>query len=97
MVNGGNDGIRIAPVGINAKSASRKSQIVEWRCVSFREERMVETGGKEQEEENEAVAVDVAVCVLTDSSGTDGAEQDCAACLEVRKEMMGFLCLSRGT
>jgi hypothetical protein len=75
MVKGGKEGIRIAPVQIRLISAIRTSQEVEWRCLSFREARIVAT--EEGNDEENAIG----------SSGTKGyAEQDCAASLE--KEMM---------
>jgi hypothetical protein len=46
MVKGGNEGIRMAPVSRRWKSARLKSQLVEWRCLSLREARMVVTEGK---------------------------------------------------
>ena len=70
MVKGGREGMRIAPVNRRLISVNRKSQEdVEWRCLSFREARIVVTEG---EEEAEPVS----------SSGGDGAEQNCAASLK---------------
>jgi hypothetical protein len=77
MVKGGKEGIRIAPVQIRPISAIRTSQEVEWRCLSFREARIVAT--EEGNDEENAIG----------SSGTkEYAEQDCAASLG--KEMMTF-------
>ena len=77
MVKGGKEGIRIAPVQIRPISAIRTSQEVEWRCLSFREARIVAT--EEGNDEENAIG----------SSGTkEYAEQDCAASLE--KEMMAL-------
>jgi hypothetical protein len=75
MVKGGKEGIRIAPEQIRPISAIRTPQEVEWRCLSFREVRVVAT--EEGNDEENAIG----------SSGTEEyAEQDCAASLE--KEMM---------
>lgn len=65
MVNGGRAGIWIVPVKRRPISVARRSQVIqlEWRCLSFREERIVVT---EESEEEEAVS----------SSGGDGAEQN---------------------
>jgi hypothetical protein len=77
MVKGGKEGIRIAPEQIRPISAIRTSQEVEWRCLSFREVRVVAT--EEGNDEENAIG----------SSGTkEYAEQDCAASLE--KEMMAL-------
>jgi hypothetical protein len=75
MVKGGKEGIRIAPVQIRPISAIWTSQEVEWRCLSFREARIVATEEGNDEEK------------VIGSSGTkECAEQDCTASLE--KEMM---------
>jgi hypothetical protein len=66
MLKGGNEGIRIAPVNSLPISATRRSQEVEWRCLSFREARIVVI-----EESEEAAS----------SSGGKEAEQTCAASL----------------
>jgi hypothetical protein len=66
MVKGGSEGIRIAPVNSLPISATRRSQEVEWRCLSFREARIVVI-----EEDEEAAS----------SSGGEEAEQTCAASL----------------
>jgi hypothetical protein len=74
MVKGGKEDIRIVPVKIRPISAIRTSQVVERRCLSFREVRIVaiEEGNDEEK--------------VMGSSGTkECAEQDCAALLE--KEM----------
>ena len=43
MLKGGKEGVRIKPVNTLAMSATRRYQIVdvEWRCLSFREARIV--------------------------------------------------------
>jgi hypothetical protein len=66
MVKGGREGIRIAPVIRRWKSVALASQLVEWRCLSFREARMSVTEGK-------------AGKAIIESSGREGAEQNCAA------------------
>jgi hypothetical protein len=73
MVKGGKEGMRIAPVKSRPISETRRSQEVEWRCLSFREARIVVTEGNGEEE-------------AVSSSGGDGAEQNCAASL--KKDMM---------
>lgn len=75
MVKGGKEGIRMAPVKSRPISATRRSQEVEWRCLSFREARIVVTEGNGDEE-------------AVSSSGGDGAEQNCAASL--KKVMMAL-------
>ena len=40
ILKGGNEGLRIAPVIWRARGANLKSQLVEWRCLSFREARI---------------------------------------------------------
>jgi hypothetical protein len=77
IVKGGKEGIRIAPVKSRPISAACRSQEVEWRCLSFREARIVVTEGKVEEE-------------AVSSSGGDGAEQNCAASL--KKDMVPLLC-----
>ncbi len=72
IVKGGKEGIRIAPVKSRPIFAAFRSQEVEWRCLSFREARIVVTGGKGEE--------------AVSSSGGDGAEQNCAASL--KKDMV---------
>ena len=81
MVKGGSEGIRIAPVSIRWKSARLKNQLVEWRCLSLREARML-TEGK-------------AGKVAIGSSGRRTAGPNCAASLE--KDMMLSGAPSRGT
>jgi hypothetical protein len=66
MVKGGREGIRIAPVKRRGRSVTLASQLVEWRCLSFREARMSVTEGK-------------AGKAIIESSGREGAEQNCAA------------------
>jgi len=67
MVKGGKDGIRIAPVNSRWKSVTFASQLVEWRCLSFREARMFVTEGK------------AGKAIIESSGRREGAEQDCAA------------------
>ena len=67
IVKGGKEGIRIAPVKSRPISAACRSQEVEWRCLSFREARIVVI-----EEDEEAAS----------SSGGEEAEQTCAASLK---------------
>ena len=70
MVKGGKEGMRIAPVNNRPISVKRRSQDeVEWRCLSFREARIVVTEGGEDREP-------------VSSSGGDGAGQNCTASLE---------------
>jgi hypothetical protein len=70
MVKGGKEGMRIAPVKSRPISVTRRSQEeVEWRCLSFREARIVVTEGNGGGEP-------------VSSSGGDGAEQNCAASLK---------------
>jgi hypothetical protein len=73
IAKGGNEGIRIAPVNSRPISATRRSQLVEWRCLSFREARILVTEGKDRVK-------------AIGSSGTKGAEQKCTALLG--KEMV---------
>jgi hypothetical protein len=75
MVKGGKEGMRIAPVKSRPISATLRSKEVEWRCLSFREARIVVTEGNGDEE-------------AVSSSGGDGAEQNCAASL--KKVMMAL-------
>ena len=71
IAKGGSEGIRIAPVNIRPIFVARRSQYVEWRCLSFREVRMLVT--EEGKDRTEAI----------ESSGTKGAEQVRTACLGV--------------
>jgi hypothetical protein len=75
MVKGGNDGMRIAPARWRPTSATRMSQEMEWRCLSFREARMVVTGDE-----------GTAGSSIIGSSEADIAEHNCAASLG--KEMV---------
>ena len=77
ILKGGKEGVLTEPANVRTiLSGTRKSQYeVEWRCLSFREVRVVAT--EEGNDEENAIG----------SSGTKKyAEQDCAASLE--KEMM---------
>ena len=74
MVKGGNDGMRITPARWRPTSPTRMSQEMEWRCLSFREARMVE--GDEGKAGSSTIG----------SSEADIAGHNCAASLG--KEMV---------
>jgi len=70
IVKGSKGGVRRAPENIRPISATLRSQLVEWRCLSFREARMVVTeDGKDE-------------LWVIGSSGRGRAEQNRAASLE---------------
>jgi len=73
MLKGRKEGVRTTPVKMRAICEARRSQLVEWRCLSFREARSSASarGLDAGEDADEVIG----------SRGTRGAGSDCAALL----------------